>query len=126
MPKTSKRILGDRGEGIACQFYVDHGFEIIDRNVAISHVGEIDIVAFIRRDDKPLIVFAEVKTRSSANYGEGFEAVDYSKRLTMRNCALSYLEHHVGKNIHYEWRLDVVSIAMGKVPQLRLFKDIEI
>ena len=43
--KTSRQNLGNKGEDIACEWYLENGFEIVDRNVHIKRVGEIDIVA---------------------------------------------------------------------------------
>ena len=41
---TPKRLLGNKGEDIACDFLINNGFRIIGRNVS-NKLGEIDIVA---------------------------------------------------------------------------------
>ena len=56
-----KRCVGELGESIACNYLSSLGFEIIARNVHISH-KEIDIVA--ENDEYTLIV--EVKTVSKS------------------------------------------------------------
>ncbi len=126
--KTSRRLLGDRGETIACQWYLDHGYEIVDRNVAISRVGEIDVIAQRSVGNKAEIVFAEVKTRTDSRAGYGYEAVSYDKRVRMRNTAMAWIGDnidHVSQRI--SWRLDVVSIDMSNNPPLiRVFENIEI
>ncbi|HMS24813.1 MAG TPA: YraN family protein [Acidimicrobiia bacterium] len=126
--KTSRRLLGDRGETIACQWYLDHGYEIIDRNVAISRVGEIDVIVQLSAGHKTEIVFAEVKTRTDSRAGHGYEAISYEKRVRMRNTAMAWIGDNVD-HIHQRisWRLDVVSIDMSNNPPLvRVFENIEI
>jgi putative endonuclease len=57
--RTKRRRVGDIGENIACDFLVNRGFEIIERNY-LRRWGEIDIVA--RKDG--VLRFVEVKSLS--------------------------------------------------------------
>ncbi len=126
MPKTSRRELGDRGEDIACQYYIDHGYVIVDRNVTISRVGEIDVIAARVVGDITEYVFVEVKTRSSSYAGQGYEAVDYKKRVRMRNCAMAWLRENIDRH-KTSWHLDVASIDYSRsVPTIRVFNNIEV
>lgn len=128
MPKTSRRKLGDRGEDIACQYYVDYGYEIVDRNINISRVGEIDVIAKRQVGSKTEFVFIEVKTRSSSFAGQGYEAVNYKKRILMRNCALHWISDNTDRTRQrVTWRLDVVSLDLSKPrPVVRVFENIEV
>ncbi len=56
--------LGRLGEDVAARYLVSRGYEIIARNWTCQ-AGEADIIA---RDDD-ILVFAEVKTRSSTEKG---------------------------------------------------------
>ena len=56
--------LGGRGEKIAASFLRRQGYRIIEKNYR-TRLGEIDIVA---REDEDL-VFVEVKTRRSTEFG---------------------------------------------------------
>lgn len=58
MAKTSKRALGDVGEGIACRYLEGKGFAILGRNY-LKPWGEIDIVA---KGPKGGLHFVEVKS----------------------------------------------------------------
>jgi len=61
----NNKIIGNRGEDIACKFLINNGFEIIDRNYQ-KRIGEIDIICF----KKGILHFFEVKTvsRETFNY----------------------------------------------------------
>lgn len=127
-PKTARRSLGDYGEELARNWYVCHGYEIVDRNVNISHVGEIDLIVSRVFDGCSEYVFSEVKTRSSARAGEGYESVNYLKRMKMRTCAMSWIDANglfkLGK---IKWRLDVVSIDLSlRTPKVRVFENVDV
>ena len=67
--RTDKRKLGDIGENIACDYLVNHGFEIIGRNY-LRKWGELDIIA----KKANIIRFIEVKSaRLHPNYREGWQ-----------------------------------------------------
>lgn len=74
--------LGKRGEDIAAQYLLAHGYEVVDRNWRCS-AGEIDIVA---RHENSLVV-VEVKTRSSLSAGHPFEAITALKLARLRALA---------------------------------------
>ena len=93
--------LGRAGERRAAWFYRLRGYRIVDRNVRLA-AGEIDLV--VRRGRTLAIV--EVKTRQSLAAGEGFAAVDRTKRERMIRLAGEYVARHRGVQIRY----DVVSL----------------
>ena len=64
-------VLGKLGEHYAARYLVKQGCAIVELNYRTS-VGEIDIIA--KQDD--MLLFTEVKTRSSSQYGSPLEAVD--------------------------------------------------
>lgn len=109
--------LGKKGETIAVNFLKKQGYKIIERNYR-SKVGEIDIIAREKGD----IVFIEVKTRQSDNFGLPEEAVSYRKQRRLTKIALSYLTHHRLRGVNC--RFDVVGILMkeDKVRNIELVK----
>ena len=127
-PKTARRSLGDYGEELASNWYVRHGYEIVDRNVNISHVGEIDLIVSRVFNDCSEYVFSEVKTRSSAKAGEGYESINYLKRAKMRNCAMAWIDANgLFKSGKIKWRLDVVSIDLSlQTSKVRVFENIDV
>lgn len=108
--------LGERGEGLAVKFLKRKGYKLIKQNYK-TPIGEIDIIA---RDGETL-VFVEVKTRESIEYGHPFEAVNWRKKRKIEKVALLYLKRL--KEIP-SCRFDVVSIYYeGGKPQFQLIKD---
>ena len=102
----SKQRLGALGEDAAQRWYEALGVETVDRNWRVRE-GEIDLV--LRRG--PLIVFCEVKTRSSDRFGVPFEAVTAVKQRRLRVLAARWLADHPTRR--GEVRFDVASVTPG-------------
>lgn len=80
------------------------GYEIVERNWTCA-AGEADIIA----RDGDSVVFVEVKTRSSCDYGMPAEAVDEAKRDRYERIAALFLQgFHV---VDVPVRFDIVSIV---------------
>ena len=104
---TEQRLkLGAQGEEAAVRFLRKKGARIIARNLR-SPVGEIDIIAKQKKE----ILFVEVKTRSSDQFGTPAEAVGPRKQQQIIRTAQWYLQQGHGKNL--QPRFDVVSIRMN-------------
>jgi putative endonuclease len=70
------------GEEIASKFLTKKGYKIIDRNFRKGY-GEIDIIAVYNN----VLVFIEVKTRTTNLYGGAIEAINYGKiRTLIKTC----------------------------------------
>ena len=82
---TTKEI-GDFGETAACEYLEKSGIRVLKRNYH-ERGGEIDIIA----KDGETIVFAEVKTRISKDFGTPAEFVDYKKQDKIMKTAVSFL-----------------------------------
>ena len=81
MAESRRAALGVRGEDAAAAWYRSASYEILDRNWRCAE-GEIDLVA--RSAEGGVLVFCEVKTRSSARFGSPFEAVTPAKQRRVR------------------------------------------
>jgi len=102
MGKTSKDI-GDSGEDKACEYLIQKGFKMIERNFH-SQQGEIDIVA----RDGEFLVFVEVKNYSFRSYGSPLGAIGKNKRKSIIHAAQTYLYKNNIKDTNC--RFDVVTI----------------
>jgi putative endonuclease len=78
--------LGAAGELAAARWLRDRGYLILAAGFR-ARCGEIDLVA----QDGATIVFAEVKTRTSALFGTPAEAVTARKRARIARAASLYL-----------------------------------
>ena len=69
-----------------------------------------------------LLVVCEVKTRSGAAFGGGYEAVTWSKRRKLRQLAEAFLAAERPR--HAEVRFDVASVWLGPTgPDVEIFED---
>ena len=93
---------------MACKLLKKHHYKVLERN-SRSYYGEIDIVA--RQRD--CIVFVEVRTRTSQEYGTPEESVTARKRAKLVTCALDYIATHE-RYRDSAWRIDVVGIEMDE------------
>ena len=99
-----KHILGDKGETIAKDYLIEKNYLILEKNW--RHLkAEIDLIA--QKED--CIVFVEVKTRSSINFGspESFVSEKQQKRIIL--AANEYLQKN---DIQSEARFDIISITI--------------
>ena len=98
--------LGAYGERVAAQSLVDGGMTVVDRNWRCD-LGEIDLVL----RDGDVLVFCEVKTRSSSAYGHPLEAVTPTKAARLRRLAARWLHEH---DVHPEGvRIDLVGVLVA-------------
>ena len=102
---TAKMALGERGEKFAARHLRRHGYRILVRRFK-TRAGEIDIVC--RQAD--WLVFVEVKTRKSDDYGAPSEAVTREKQKHMSRVALDYLR--LLDNPRVRFRFDIVEVIL--------------
>ncbi|KQW07474.1 hypothetical protein ASC66_00165 [Leifsonia sp. Root4] len=105
--------LGRFGEQQAVRYLEAQGYRVLERNWRCRH-GEIDVVA--SRDG--VLVFVEVKTRTSAAFGHPFEAITVAKLRRMHVLARLWCEAR--PQARGSVRLDVIGILapIGEVPRI--------
>ena len=103
-----KKFLGRAGEIMAAEFLKKKGFKILEKNYK-TPLGEIDVIA----DDDGTLVFVEVKTRSSDEYGQPSEAVNYKKQQKYKRVSLYYLQR--AHKLDAPCRFDVIEIENGQI-----------
>jgi len=103
---ADRQRVGSIGERAATRFLKKHGFRILQRNYRCP-LGEIDIVAA----EKDVLVFVEVKTRRSHEYGEPLESVPAAKQRQIRRTAQHYVSRHGLDDL--DARFDIVGITLG-------------
>lgn len=114
--KNNKEI-GAKGELLAKDFLVSKGYQIIELNKRFSRFCEIDIIAL----EKDVLVFVEVKTRSSNLCGSGLEAITKNKYENIKTGVFSYLQ----ENPQFKkYRIDAISIMLNPEVEIRHLKNI--
>jgi putative endonuclease len=104
--KSDNKKTGKTGEDIAAAFLKKKRYKIIERNYKCVF-GEVDIVARDMND----IVFIEVKSRKSKDFGEPEDAVTLNKQRKISKVALNYLKDR--RLDDRDARFDVIAIKLS-------------
>lgn len=102
------RVQGDYWEQIACKFLNKKRLKLVKQNYNCK-VGEIDLIML----DNDMLVFIEVKYRSSSDWVTALEAVTKSKQRKIIRAAQLFLLQNKQYN-DWNCRFDVVSIQGNK------------
>lgn len=120
MKKSNNLLLGKKGEDIAADYLVRHGYTIVERNFR-KRYGDIDIIA--QKGD--VLVFVEVKTRTSDLYGRGEEAISRVKIHHLTRSAQYY--KHVKNLKDTPMQIDLISIYLdydGETNKINHYENI--
>ncbi len=102
-------MLGARGERIAEKFLRRNGYRILRRNYRARHGGEVDLVCRDRSENE--LVFIEVKTRTSDEFGRPADAVTAEKQELIARGARSWLKLLDRPDVVF--RFDIVEVIIG-------------
>ena len=108
---TAARLrLGAAGEDRAAAWYRRQGYEVLERNWRCRD-GELDLIC--RRAG--VVVFCEVKARSSLAFGHPAEAVTAAKQRKVRLLAAVWLATDVLDQRPRQLRFDVAAVLPGEI-----------
>lgn len=116
----ARRAFGDAGEDLAAAHLAGLGLRVLDRQVRTAF-GEVDLVC----EDGDELVFVEVKTRQSDEFGYPEASVTPAKFRHMVASAEAVLSAR-GWEARF-WRLDVVAIRLlpGTEPEIVHLKAVD-
>lgn len=99
-----RQNLGAWGETLAIDWLTGQGLQVLARNVRTPY-GELDVIA----QEKDVLVFVEVKTRTNTVFGMPETAITKKKQKHLHDAATYYLQE---KSPDYagDWRVDVIAI----------------
>ena len=101
--RDPRQQFGQDGEASAERFLRKKGYKILERNLRTT-LGELDLVA----DDHGVLVFVEVKARTTGAFGGALLAVDRRKQAKLIKLAGQYLaRQHASDRV---CRFDVVLV----------------
>lgn len=101
--RLTNKELGQLGEDFAAQWFLARGFLVLDKNWRANRV-ELDLVV----SKCELIVFVEVKTRSSYDFGGAIQAISPQKLKNLKLAALLWLTTH--KTLAPKIRIDLLAL----------------
>ena len=112
-----RQKIGQWGEQAALEYLTTRGYQLLDRNARTPY-GEIDLVT--RLGD--VIIFGEVKTRTTRSFGLPEEAVTARKLAHMSASAAFYASE---RGIEH-WQLDAIAVEgfPGQTPHIEHFENI--
>jgi len=115
---TLEQAHGRRGEDLAHRFLRRQGLTIVARNFhQRAGRGELDMVAW----DRQTLVFVEVKTRASADFGSPGRAVGADKERDLRRAAGEYLRRSGA--VMEQARFDLVNIVLTEPPEIEWIQN---
>ena len=109
----TRAATGRLGEKLAQDFLIQHAYQIVDTNYR-SPDGEIDIVA----SKDGVLVFVEVRAKSSRAFGTPEESVTPRKKEKLVAVSQHYLQNHDPQPD--SWRIDFVAVEFQKGRIIRI------
>jgi putative endonuclease len=114
-PDPLHLVVGRKGERLAARYLRRNGHKILFRNFRAPHGGEVDIVCRDKRHNE--LVFVEVKTRSSEDFGRPLDAVNRKKRRLILRGAMTWLRMLDMPDIVF--RFDVIEVIISSPVDVR-------
>jgi len=114
--------VGRLGERIAAAWLRARGAKLLQRNFRAPQGGEVDLVARAGRT----LLFVEVKTRRSREFGRPLEAVNRKKRELIRRGVNEWLRLLGTREL--PWRCDVIEVILvdGERPDVNRVENVEL
>lgn len=111
--------VGETGERLAGKALWRRGAKVLYRNFRPGNGGEIDIVS----RDGEVLVFNEVKTRTSEKYGRPIDAVNRGKQRLVIRGANAWLRELNQPSVLV--RFDVIEVILrdGEPPEVNVVED---
>lgn len=109
----NNRKTGSCHEDEAVSYLEGKGYRMIGRN-ELNRFGEIDIICF---SPEGVLVFAEVKYRSSDKAGSPLEAVDLRKQKKICKASLAFINRHK-RYSECSIRYDVIGITDEEITHI--------
>lgn len=116
--KGYNKDIGYLGESLAIKYLVNKGYSILEKNYRIK-LGEIDIIC--RKNN--ILIFVEVKSRYTNNYGYPIESVTYSKQKKIINISKFYIL--TNKCYNSNIRYDIIEVLLNNSNEFYNINHIE-
>ena len=98
--------LGKKGEELAIEYLIKQGYSVVEKNYRFLK-AEVDIIAIKGNE----LIAVEVKTRSTAYFGNPQDFVNPKKIKLLVSAIDNYVNEH---NLEVETRFDVIAILKEK------------
>lgn len=115
-PKPNQWELGQQGEQIVLEHYLNLGYELVTKNFQYykqgtqGRQGEIDLI--MKRENKLYLI--EVKTRSNGRYGTTIGQISVTKLKTLYKTFLKFLQVNPQFRSYY-CQMDAAEVFQNQV-----------
>jgi putative endonuclease len=109
---------GRRGEDLAHRHLQSLGYRVVARNWRARSGPEVDLIA----QDGEILVFVEVKSRKTDEFGSPDRAIDREKELRLLRAAREYT-----RRAGADWarvRFDIVNIVFADPTRIEILRDV--
>lgn len=103
-------VKGNEAEQQAMQWCLEQGWTVLERNFRCK-VGEVDLICFA----DSVLVFIEVRQRSSSRYGSAAATVNNNKQRKLIKAAQTFLQRRPELAEHPA-RFDVITLTDQNTP----------
>lgn len=115
------QTIGKIGENLAANYLSAKGYKILQKNFRAKQYGEVDLV--VAHPDGQTMVFVEVKTRTSDQFGQPEEAVGFRKMRELRKMVFYYSNLYSIKDATPQ--IDVIAIKLGRNDDMETLEHFE-
>lgn len=98
--------LGKKGEQLAVDFLIGHGYQVLECNYRFDK-AEVDIIA----QKEAILAIVEVKTRSTSDYGN---PQDFVKPKQIKNLVKAVDAYINLNDLDVEVRFDIIAITKSQ------------
>ncbi len=112
------QLIGETGERLSGKYIWRTGGKVLYRNFRPKGGGEVDIVF----RDGDVLVFAEVKTRTTEAFGAPSRAVDAEKQRLIIRGANAWLRELNLPEVTFRFDIFEVILSDGEVPEIRVIE----
>lgn len=117
--RISHLEIGDLGEKLAKTWLTKRGWKVLWANFKARKGGEVDLVC----RDRDTLVFVEVKTRTSMEWGRPADAVNADKQKLIIRGALAWLRRLDKPDTHFRFDIVEVLLEEEQLPNLTLIEN---
>lgn len=117
--RLERAEIGLLGEALAMRWLGKNGRKVLHRNFRAPRGGEVDIVC----RHKDVLVFVEVKTRTSDEFGRPADAVNADKERLIQRGANEWLRLLGRPKIKFRFDIAEVLLIDGELPKISVIEN---
>lgn len=122
--QLNKKQIGEIGELVAAEYYINKGYDLLFKNWRWSNKGELDLILYNK--DYDILVICEVKTRKTGALINGVYSVNKNKQTKIRMLSYVFIQKHKfyeKSNVRFDVADLIFNTITGKIDQITIFEN---